>query len=73
VNIDADLAMEAVTPQFIAALSKLEPFGSGNPQPIFSTTARIAEPPRILKDKHAQLKLSPIDGARAGWRKSLKI
>jgi len=72
VNIDADLAMEAVTPQFIAALSKLEPFGSGNPQPIFSTTARIAEPPRILKDKHAQLKLSPIDGARAGWRKSLK-
>ena len=72
VNIDADLAMEAVTPQFIAALSKLEPFGTGNPEPLFSTTARIAEPPRILKDKHAQLKLSPIDRARAGWRKSLK-
>jgi single-stranded-DNA-specific exonuclease len=72
VNIDANLAMEALTPQFIAALGRLEPFGTGNPEPLFSATARIADPPRILKDKHAQLKLSPIDRARAGWRKSLK-
>ncbi|HWH56445.1 MAG TPA: hypothetical protein VN682_02380, partial [Terriglobales bacterium] len=31
-----------------------------------------AEPPRILKDKHVQLKLSPVDSDAAGWRKSLK-
>lgn len=72
VNIDAALAIEAITPPFIEALSKLEPFGTGNPEPLFSATARVADPPRILKDKHAQLKLSPIDGASAGWRKSLK-
>lgn len=72
VNIDGDLAIEAITPQFLAALGKLEPFGTGNPEPIFSTTARLADPPRILKDKHAQLKLAPLHGASPGWRKSLK-
>ena len=72
VNIDLNLAIEAVTPQFIEFLSKLEPFGTGNPQPLFCAKARVAEPPRILKDKHAQLKLAPIDGAAQGWRKSLR-
>jgi single-stranded-DNA-specific exonuclease len=72
VNIDARLQIEAITPQFMEALSKLEPFGTGNPEPLFSATARLAEPPRVLKDKHVQLKLSPIDGVAAGWKKSLK-
>jgi len=72
VNIDADLAIDAITPQLLEALSKLEPFGTGNPEPLFSASARLAEPPRILKDKHAQLKLSPRDGASPGWKKSLK-
>jgi len=71
VNIDARLPIEAITPEFIEALGKLEPFGTGNPEPLFSATARLAEPPRVVKDKHVQLKLSPVDGA-AGWRKSLK-
>jgi single-stranded-DNA-specific exonuclease len=72
VNIDARLPIEAITPEFIEALGKLEPFGTGNPEPLFSATARLAEPPRVVKDKHVQLKLSPVDGAAAGWRKSLK-
>ena len=72
VNIDAQVPIEAISPGFIEALSKLEPFGTGNPEPLFSATARVAEPPRIVKDKHVQLKLSPIDGAAAGWKKSLK-
>lgn len=72
VNIDAQVPIESITPQFMQALGKLEPFGTGNPEPLFSATARVAEPPRILKDKHVQLKLSPIDGATAGWKKSLK-
>ena len=70
-NIDAALPIESITPKFIEALGKLEPFGTGNPEPVFSASARVAESPRILKDKHVQLKLSPPDGA-AGWRKSLK-
>jgi single-stranded-DNA-specific exonuclease len=70
VNIDQDLPIDAITPQLLQALSKLEPFGTGNPEPLFSARARLAEPPRILKDKHVQLKLSPMNSA--GWRKSLK-
>ena len=72
VNIDAHVPIEAITPRFMEALGKLEPFGTGNPEPVFSATARVAEPPRILKDKHVQLKLSPVDSDAAGWRKSLK-
>lgn len=72
VNIDAHMQIETITPQFMEALGKLEPFGTGNPEPLFSATARLAEPPRVLKDKHLQLRLSPIDGVAAGWRKSLK-
>lgn len=72
VNIDARLAIEAITPLLMEALSRLEPFGTGNPEPLFSATARVAEPPRVLKDKHVQLKLSPVDAAATGWRKSLK-
>jgi single-stranded-DNA-specific exonuclease len=72
VNIDAHVPIEAITPQFMEALGKLEPFGTGNPEPLFSSKARVAEPPRVLKDKHVQLKLSPANGAAAGWRKSLK-
>jgi single-stranded-DNA-specific exonuclease len=72
VKIDAHLPVETITPQFMEALAKLEPFGTGNQEPVFSATARVAEPPRVVKDKHVQLKLSPADGAAAGWRKSLK-
>lgn len=72
VDIDASMPVEAITPQFMQALNRLEPFGTGNPEPVFRASARVAEPPRILKDKHVQLKLSPIDGAARGWKKSLK-
>jgi single-stranded DNA-specific DHH superfamily exonuclease len=36
---DADAALEEVTEQLVDALATLEPFGSGNPQPILRTKA----------------------------------
>jgi single-stranded-DNA-specific exonuclease len=37
----------------------LEPFGQGNPEPVFSAQAvRLMAPPKILKDKHVKLKLA---------------
>jgi single-stranded-DNA-specific exonuclease len=71
VNIDATVPLDAITPQLTEALSRLEPFGTGNPEPFFSATVRIAEPPRVVKDKHVQFKLSP-SGNGTGWRRSLK-
>ncbi len=58
-DVDAALDLEQVTPDLFQALERLEPFGQGNPEPVFSARAvRLMAPPRILKDKHVKLKLA---------------
>jgi hypothetical protein len=57
-EFDAELALEQVTPELFQALHLLEPFGVGNPEPVFAARAvRLTAPPRILKEKHVKLKL----------------
>jgi len=59
-EVDAELALDHVTPDLFRALEWLEPFGQGNPEPVFSARrVRLMAPPRILKDKHVKLKLAP--------------
>ena len=72
-NIDAELPLDAITPEMFEALRKLEPFGAGNPQPVFSAGARLTSPVRILKEKHVRLKLAPSSASASanGWRRSL--
>jgi single-stranded-DNA-specific exonuclease len=58
-DLDAELTLDQVTPELFQALERLEPFGQGNPEPIFAASAvRLMAPPKILKDKHVKLKLS---------------
>jgi single-stranded-DNA-specific exonuclease len=73
-NLDATLPLDCITPAFFDALQRLEPFGSGNPGPLFCASARLADPPAVLKEKHVRLKLvSSEDGVvREGWRKALR-
>jgi single-stranded-DNA-specific exonuclease len=72
-NIDAELPLEAITPDLFETLRKLEPFGAGNPEPVFCATARLSAPAKILKEKHVRLKLTPgsINGTANGWRRAL--
>jgi len=58
-NIDAELALDAITPDLFETLRRLEPFGAGNPEPVFCATARLSAPAKILKEKHVRLKLAP--------------
>ncbi|HEY6766764.1 MAG TPA: single-stranded-DNA-specific exonuclease RecJ [Candidatus Sulfotelmatobacter sp.] len=59
-DIEADLQLDEVTPAMFKALSLLEPYGAGNHEPVFSSRGvRLTAPPRIMKDKHIKLKLSP--------------
>jgi single-stranded-DNA-specific exonuclease len=59
-NFDADLRLDRVTPEFFNILQRLEPFGVGNPQPVFAArSVRLMGPPRVMKDKHVKLKLAP--------------
>jgi single-stranded-DNA-specific exonuclease len=60
-NLDAELSLDRVTPELFQALRLLEPFGVGNPQPVFAARAvRLMAPPRVIKDKHVKLKLAPL-------------
>ncbi len=57
-DFDAELAFEQVTPELFQTLHMLEPFGVGNPEPVFAARAvRLTAPPRILKEKHVKLTL----------------
>jgi single-stranded-DNA-specific exonuclease len=55
-SIDAELAGEAVNLQLALELSRLEPFGAGNPRPVFVTRGlRIMSDPRVMKDRHLKM------------------
>ncbi len=57
-DLDAELDLSEITPELFQALELLEPYGMGNPEPIFATHGvQLAAPPRILKEKHVKLKL----------------
>jgi single-stranded-DNA-specific exonuclease len=57
-NLDAELHLDEITPQMFQALRLLEPYGVGNPEPVFAArSAQLAAPPRILKDRHVKLKV----------------
>jgi len=78
-NIDAELPLDTITPEMFEALRKLEPFGAGNPEPVFSAAVRLTSPVKVLKEKHVRLKLAPgamlsasaTNDAADGWRRSL--
>ncbi len=75
-NIDAELPLDAITPEMFEALKKMEPFGAGNPEPVFSANARLTTPVKIMKEKHVRMNLAPGAALAAGdhgdgWRRSV--
>ncbi len=55
---DAEIALDDVKHNFWLLLQKLEPFGSGNPVPVFvARTAKLVQPARVLKEKHLKLRV----------------
>lgn len=65
---DGEIALDEVTPRLWEMLVQLEPYGMGNPQPVFvSRAARVLQPPKVLKEKHLKFKLA-IAGEGASFR-----
>jgi single-stranded-DNA-specific exonuclease len=57
--IDAEISLSSVTPELFESLGRLEPFGHGNREPIFSSHGvNLLLPPRIIKDKHIKLRVN---------------
>lgn len=63
-NLDGELELAQVTPELFEALSRMEPFGLGNPEPRFvARRVRVLLPPKVLKEKHIKMKLG-VEGRK---------
>jgi single-stranded-DNA-specific exonuclease len=61
-TIDAELPATALTLALAEELRALEPYGAGNPRPVFLTRGlRVVSEPRVMKDKHLKLRLAGQD------------
>jgi single-stranded-DNA-specific exonuclease len=58
-RIHAELPLNRITSVLVGWLRKLEPFGHGNPEPVFvARRARLLTPPRRMKERHLRLELA---------------
>jgi single-stranded-DNA-specific exonuclease len=82
VRIDAEIPLHLVTPQLRQSLLRLEPFGQGNPEPVFSSRGvSLLVPPRAIKEKHIKLRVNQrrADGKNSfsyeamGWRMAERL
>ncbi len=59
VRIDLELSPESVTYQLARELQTLEPFGAGNPRPVFLTrNLRSLSEPVVMKERHLKMRLA---------------
>ena len=57
-DLDAEFSVNQITNDLFQALRRLEPFGMGNPEPVFAArNLSLLAPPRVMKEKHVKLKL----------------
>jgi len=61
VSIDMKLPLDQINEQFVRELELLEPFGKGNPKPVFAESGFSILGGRILGKNHNVLKLKVID------------
>src|SRR5437763_3774710 len=81
-KIDAEIPLSGVTPQLLESLRQLEPFGHGNPEPVFSCRqANLLLPPKIIQEKHLKFRVnqklpetkSSYNYEAMGWRMAQRL
>jgi single-stranded-DNA-specific exonuclease len=76
---DTEISLDEIDQAFWESLARLEPFGHGNPMPVFVVReVRLVQPPRIMKEKHLKLRVvaggdgvngrAPRSQEVVGWR-----
>ncbi|PYY10041.1 MAG: single-stranded-DNA-specific exonuclease RecJ [Acidobacteria bacterium] len=60
---ESEIELNGITPELIRTVQRMEPFGVGNREPMFiSRNLRVLLPPKVLKEKHAKLRLEQTNG-----------
>lgn len=60
---ESEIELGGITPELIRTVQRMEPFGVGNREPLFiATNLRVLLPPKVLKEKHAKLRLEQMSG-----------
>jgi len=81
-DYDAEIALDDVGRDFWIALQRLEPFGSGNPTPVFVVrNVKLVQPARVMKEKHLKLRAMAGGNGRKfqraydllGWRMADRV
>jgi single-stranded-DNA-specific exonuclease len=75
-RIHAELPLDRITTVLAGWLRKLEPFGHGNPEPVFvARRVRLLSSPRFMKERHIRLELAqdsvhprPLPGSSGALR-----
>ncbi|MEZ5307015.1 MAG: single-stranded-DNA-specific exonuclease RecJ [Pyrinomonadaceae bacterium] len=63
IKIDTKVSSENLGMALVEDLKAFEPYGQGNPKPVFSTgNLELAKPPWVMKEKHLKLILQDKDG-----------
>ncbi|MBI2091897.1 MAG: single-stranded-DNA-specific exonuclease RecJ, partial [Deltaproteobacteria bacterium] len=57
-HVDAELQSDDITEELINELELLEPFGEGNPEPVFCLRELKVSDARIVAEKHLKLKIT---------------
>lgn len=64
-KIDAEVSSKTMDLSIIEELKMLEPFGAGNPKPVFLTKDLfLTQEPFVMKEKHLKLNLADKNGKR---------
>ena len=77
-KIDALLTSRSLGLELVESLAAFEPFGAGNPKPIFVTRGlTLRDEPFVMKDKHLKLKLArrrqpAVRSGLVGRRRAIK-
>lgn len=81
-DIAAEIPLSQVTPKLLQVLEQLEPFGQGNPEPVFaSREVNLVTPPRIVKEQHVKFRVNQrlpdikpsFSYEAVGWRMAARL
>lgn len=59
--IDAEVPFKSLTMELMESLTLLEPYGYGNPPPVFSTKAKLVGEPKVVRRQHLKFLLEQED------------